>query len=121
MLEPVGYFAIERFRTGIEKFFIILMLINYVEKAFVTAICSIKHFTLPVQNKFLKIQGYRFCNAKVFGILRYSYFHFFANAKEMVDGISAGKYYGGISGNINFLFSKIFCQNTFYNDKGIKI
>ena len=73
------------------------MFIDHIKHAFIGAIGTIKNFSLPVKNEFLKIKRHCFGNAEIFGILGNTDLHFLAGAKEMINGIPAGKNYPGIS------------------------
>src|SRR5690349_21054598 len=97
------------------------MFIDYVKKALIAAISTIKHFSLAVKNKFLKVQRYGFGNAEILGILRYTQAHFLTNAEEMIYSIAAGEYDGRMSLNINFLLAEFLRWNGLQPYKGMKI
>ena len=78
------------------------MFIDHIKQTFVRAISAVKNLSLSIKNKFLEIKSNCFGNAKIFCILRNSYFHFIAYSEEMVYRITAGEYYCSESGNEDF-------------------
>src|SRR4051812_39479604 len=97
------------------------MLVDNVEQAFGTAINTVKYLTLAVEDKFLQVKRYSFCNAKIFGVLRYHNTHLIAHAKKMINGVAAGKNNGRVCLDVYLLLAKFFGRYRFQFDKGVKV
>ena len=78
-------------------------------------------FALAVGDKLLKLKSDRLGSAEVlpFGINAYP--HFFAHAKEVVDGVAAGKNEGLKITQGNFLLAEFRSRNPFYLNEGPKV
>ena len=74
-----------------------------------------------VEDKLLQVQGYRFGNAEILGILGYGHLHLLTNPEKVVNGIAAGQDDGGVGSNVNFLLAELFGRNLLQADEGIKI
>src|SRR5882724_9025272 len=97
------------------------MFVDNIKHAFVSTVGSIKDFTLPVQDEFLKIQRHRFGNTEILGILRNADLHFIAGTKEMIYCISAGKNYPGVVLNLYLLLAKILGRNSLQSNKRMEV
>src|SRR5690606_9112559 len=109
------------FRTYIEKFLVVLMLIDHIEKAFISAIGTIKNFSLAIEDEFLQVECNRLSDADILGILRNTHFHFFAGAKEVIDGVAAREDDSRKVRNIQFLFPKLPGRDTLQPDEWLKL
>ena len=45
------------------------MFVDYIEHAFISAICAIKNLSFAVKNKFLQVQSNSFSDTEILGIL----------------------------------------------------
>src|SRR5687767_12432058 len=67
------------------------MLADHIQQSLRAAVSGKEYFPLPVQDKFLQIERYRFGDAAVFHLLAHLYLQLLHNAEEMVHGTSAGE------------------------------
>lgn len=97
------------------------MFIYYIKHTLIAAICTIKHLTLSVENKFLEIKRNCLGNAEIFSVLRHIHFHFLTNPEKMVNGIAAGENYRRVILNIDLLLAEFLCRDGLKLYKWMKI
>lgn len=107
--------------AGIKELFILFMLVDDIEKAFVGAISSVKHLALAIEDEFLEIEGYGFCDAEILRILGHVQLEFLANPEEMINGVPAGEDYSGKFGDLDFLFPEILGGDGLEPDEWTKL
>ena len=108
MLQPIDDLIILLiFRARIKELLILFMLVDDVEHAFVQSVGAIENLPLAIEDELLEIEGHRFRDTEIFGVLRHDHFHLFTNTEEMIDSITTREDHGCILRDINLLLPEI--------------